>query len=152
MLKSMSVNKDFQTWHLAGGCANLETPFAVPQDTEIPADPDFGLRSGQCMKRSAMTRSLTKLDAYVFHYKFKVAHSNSQVVQFKIRSNWASGRPVVSCTVRNPVWPRPMVWFCKIVYYDTLDHVFDSWHWRGSTHCGLVTPYSNRDLGQHWLR
>ena len=26
---------------------------------------------GQCMKRSAMTRSLTKLDAYVFHYKFK---------------------------------------------------------------------------------
>ena len=25
----------------------------------------------QCMKRSAMTRSLTKLDAYVFHYKFK---------------------------------------------------------------------------------
>ena len=28
-------------------------------------------RSLQCMKRSAMTRSLTKLDAYVFHYKFK---------------------------------------------------------------------------------
>ena len=27
-----------------------------------------------------------------------MAHSNSQVVQFKIRSNWASGRPVVSCT------------------------------------------------------
>ena len=25
----------------------------------------------QCMKRSAMTRSLTKLDAYAFHYKFK---------------------------------------------------------------------------------
>ena len=20
------------------------------------------------------------------------------------------------------------------------------------THCGLVTPYGNRDLGQHWLR
>ena len=34
-----------------------------------------GLKVGplysQCMKRSAMTRSLTKLDAYVFHYKFK---------------------------------------------------------------------------------
>ena len=28
-----------------------------------------------------------------------MAHSNSQVVQFKMRSNWASGRPVVSCTV-----------------------------------------------------
>ena len=31
-----------------------------------------------------------------------MAHSNSQVVQFKIRLNWASGRPVVSCTDNCP--------------------------------------------------
>ena len=30
----------------------------------------------------------------------------------------------------------------------------DTIHWRTyiSTHCGLVTPYGGRDLGQHWFR
>ena len=27
-----------------------------------------------------------------------------------------------------------------------------TYHQKYLTHCGLVTPYGNKDLGQHWLR
>ena len=39
------------------------------------------------------------------------------------------------------------------IYTDTcLPHWRISTTWPILTHCGLVTPYGDRDLGQHWLR
>ena len=36
----------------------------------------------------------------------------------------------------------------ELVSFGTIRDMFE---W-SLTHCGLVTPYGGRDLGQHWLR
>ena len=51
------------------------------------------------MKRSAMTRSLTKSDAYVFHYKFKWLTAGSSIQNQVELSEWA--------TCRFMHWKRP---------------------------------------------
>ena len=56
-------------------------------------------------------------------------------------------------------WSSYIKWiihYCYFIYEDIYPHIF--FHKLTSavtdilTHCGLVTPYGNTDLGQHWLR
>ena len=45
--------------------------------------------------------------------------------------------------IGNKPYSEPMV----VYFTDKYMH-----HSTSLTHCGLVTPYGNKDLGQHWLR
>ena len=47
------------------------------------------------------------------------------------------------------------LFFCNFLNYFTMGfsiHIGSQWVCRSFTHCGLVTPYDDMELGQHWLR
>ena len=52
---------------------------------------------------------------------------------------------------KHPVYDDPVLAFLQgcLAFICYVDQYGDS---EIKTHCGLVTPYGNRDLGQHWLR
>ena len=61
------------------------------------------------------------------------------IYQFKFRCNWF---PMAWCQAGDKSLSEPVL----AGFTDTCKH-----H-SALTHCGLVTSYGGRDLGQHWLK